>query len=202
MISNRLLGWEMICAHNQRQSLNGRCATAELCGCVMGALPCSRWTPQGGGPARRHRWSSCHPNLGRLWPNQSRHCAPPCPTIKNGREETLDQSAVLCVTTNLRRAWHYLSEDDVKGENLKEEVWGDGQNLLLFFVLLHDVAVGGVVKVQPANTQIRFYLTTGQNLQHWPTQIYDWESSQLFLWGFISFHLFFVKNYWTSSVFE
>lgn len=48
----------------------------------------------------------------------------------------------------------YLSEDDVKGENLEEEVRGDRQDLLLFFVLLHDVAVGRVVKVQPANTGI------------------------------------------------
>lgn len=44
----------------------------------------------------------------------------------------------------------YLSEDDVEGEDLKEEVRGDGQNLLLLLILLHDVAVGRVVKVQPA----------------------------------------------------
>lgn len=46
----------------------------------------------------------------------------------------------------------YLSEDNVKGEDLEEEIRGDWQNLLLFLVLLHDVAVGRVVKVQPGQT--------------------------------------------------
>lgn len=45
------------------------------------------------------------------------------------------------------KQWDYLSENDVKGKDLKEEVGGNGQNLLLFLILLHDVAVGGVVKV-------------------------------------------------------
>lgn len=44
----------------------------------------------------------------------------------------------------------YLSENDVEGEDFEEEVAGDGQNLLLLLVLLHNVTVGGVVKVQPA----------------------------------------------------
>ena len=43
----------------------------------------------------------------------------------------------------------YLSEDDVEGKDFKEEVGGDGQDLLLLLVLLHDVAVRRVVEVQP-----------------------------------------------------
>lgn len=69
----------------------------------------------------------------------------------------------------------YLSEDDIKGENLKEEVWSDGQNLLLFLILLHDVAVGWVVKVQPAKTQRCIYFNTDQNLEQWPITIPEWK---------------------------
>lgn len=68
-----------------------------------------------------------------------------------------DSPTALCVFENYKAAEGYLSEDDVKGENLKEEVWGDGKNLLLFLILLHDVAVGRVIKVQPAKTK-KMYL--------------------------------------------
>lgn len=51
------------------------------------------------------------------------------------------------------RLMAYLSENDVEGEDFEEEVTGDGQNLLLLLVLLHDVTVGGVVKVQPAENR-------------------------------------------------
>lgn len=44
----------------------------------------------------------------------------------------------------------YLSEHNVKWKDLEEEVGGNGQNLLLFLILLHDVAVGRVVEIQPA----------------------------------------------------
>ena len=50
-------------------------------------------------------------------------------------------------------ATSYLSEDDVEGEDFKEEVRGDGQDLLLLLVLLHDVAVGRVVEVQPESRE-------------------------------------------------
>lgn len=36
----------------------------------------------------------------------------------------------------------YLSEDSVEGEDLKEEIGGDWQNLLLLLILLHNVAIG------------------------------------------------------------
>lgn len=51
---------------------------------------------------------------------------------------------------NCLKSRDYLSEHNVKWKDLEEEVGGNGQNLLLFLILLHDVAVGGVIEIQPA----------------------------------------------------
>lgn len=157
-ISNRLLGWEIICVQirftltlksymlkfHLNWSAETVCETRRM-------LPCSRWTPRGGEPARKRRWSSYRLDQGKLWPGRSRHYAPPCPKEAgkcNG-----------CFLLYLKSSFHwltslgaeiYLSEHNVKWKDLKEEVWGNGQNLLLFLVLLHDVAVGGVIEIQPA----------------------------------------------------